>query len=173
MPSTAEPLTTRLLAKIELTPEGCWNWTASTRHGYGQIWTSADANGRRKLLAAHRASYEIAKGPIPAGLDLDHLWRNTRCVNPDHLEPVTRRENVLRGQGTAAENSRKQTCKAGHTLPPATGAGKRVCAACKRAPKATRQCDNCTSTFDTYAGKPSRFCSPRCRSRALRRTKAV
>lgn len=72
---------------------GCWNFTGSvSKDGYGR--RSFDG----KMTTAHRSVYEQLRGPIPDGLDLDHLCRNRRCVNPDHLEPVTRRVNVMRGK---------------------------------------------------------------------------
>lgn len=70
---------------------GCWLYTNVFNNGYGQI----QINGRDTL--AHRTAYEYFKGPIPEGLELDHLCRTKACVNPDHLEPVTRSENVRRG----------------------------------------------------------------------------
>jgi hypothetical protein len=73
---------------------GCWLWGLTiTRNGYGQI----RANRRDGTVLAHRALYERQNGPIPEGLDLDHLCRVRHCVNPSHLEPVTRSENNLRG----------------------------------------------------------------------------
>src|SRR4051812_22635773 len=70
----------------------CWIWTKSkTWNGYGL------AAFEGKTTTAHRVLYQLIKGPIPAGLDLDHKCRNRLCVNPDHLEPVTRRENLHRG----------------------------------------------------------------------------
>ena len=69
---------------------GCWLWMGCLRNGYGVLMVS------KKAEYAHRLSYERFRGSIPAGLDIDHLCRNRACVNPDHLEPVTRGENVRR-----------------------------------------------------------------------------
>ncbi len=91
--------------------QGCWTWLGGLfKTGYGQFW-----NGK-KVVRAHRYSYELLKGQIPKGLQLDHLCRNILCVNPDHLEPVTNKENVLRGNGICGNNSRKTHCKRGHSL---------------------------------------------------------
>jgi len=98
---------------------GCWLWTKCTLPcGYGWMsvpdgWTGV--LGRRQE-AAHRVSYRLYKGDIPEGLEIDHLCRVRSCVNPDHLEAVTRRENVLRGVGLAAINAVKTHCKHGHLL---------------------------------------------------------
>lgn len=70
---------------------GCWQWVGMARKGYGMF----HRNGKK--VSAHRFVYEQTKGSIPAGLELDHLCKNKGCVNPDHLEPVTRKENVRRG----------------------------------------------------------------------------
>jgi hypothetical protein len=71
----------------------CWVWLrACDSHGYGSLWDKG------RCLKAHRALYERHVGPVPDGLDLDHLCRNPPCVNPDHLEVVTRAENTRRGQ---------------------------------------------------------------------------
>ncbi len=73
------------------TPSGCLEWLGSSWSGYGRVrW-------RGVMKPAHRVIYEQYKGPIPAGLLLDHLCRNRICVNPDHLEPVTNTENCQRG----------------------------------------------------------------------------
>ena len=89
---------------------GCWLWTAALdTKGYGQF-------GSSPVKRAHRLSYEAIKGPIPAGLDLDHLCRVRCCVNPDHLEPVTRRENLMRGPTIAAHHATKMCCDNGHPL---------------------------------------------------------
>jgi len=101
----------RLWARVERT-DGCWTWAegTKTKGGYGLL----KVDGRMHL--AHRVAYRLLVGEIPDGLELDHLCRNRACVRPDHLEPVTRQENVLRGEGTAAINARKTHCKRGHPL---------------------------------------------------------
>lgn len=87
----------------------CWEWTGCiTPGGYGKVGV------RAKTTYAHRYSYTLAKGPIPDGLVLDHLCKNTRCVRPDHLEAVTTRENVLRSDNFAAHEARKTECIHGH-----------------------------------------------------------
>lgn len=86
----------------------CWEWRACVDKGYGQFWLK----GSRVL--AHRFSYELSGLVIPKGLQLDHLCRNRRCVNPHHLEPVSQKENIYRGEGPTATNSRKTRCPKGH-----------------------------------------------------------
>lgn len=79
--------------------DGCWNWKGTLfRNGYGAFGVSG------KTCGAHRVAYELAIGPIPAGLQLDHLCRNRGCVNPGHLEPVTGTVNT--GRGAAARSTR-------------------------------------------------------------------
>ena len=80
----------RFWVKVKKT-NNCWLWTANRRDGYGQFYF----NG--KLESAHRLSYELFKGDIPTGLQLDHLCRNRACINPDHLEAVTHKVNCQRG----------------------------------------------------------------------------
>lgn len=95
----------------------CWIWEGQrVNSGYGMTrwWVGKGHSNASKL--AHRMSYELTKGNIPVGKQLDHLCRNRICVNPDHLEPVTNKENVLRGDGLCAENARKIVCKRGHPL---------------------------------------------------------
>lgn len=122
----------------------CWEWTACLQgKGYGQIHERIGFKQYRSRLA-HRVAYELVKGPIPEGLDLDHLCRNRKCVNPDHLEPVTRQENLARGVGAGETRKRWQAqthCKRGHELAgdniyiiPSTGS--RQCLACVRGRKA-------------------------------------
>ena len=77
--------------------DDCWEWAgAHDNHGYSK--TSFEYRD----MAAHRVAYELVVGPIPEGLTIDHLCRNRGCVNPAHLEPVTQRENTLRGVSPAA-----------------------------------------------------------------------
>jgi hypothetical protein len=87
----------------------CWMWSG-TSDGYGLIVPP----GADRARNAHRVVYELYVGPIPDGFHLDHLCRTPHCVNPDHLEPVTPRENYLRGISPAAENARKTECVWGH-----------------------------------------------------------
>lgn len=86
----------------------CWIWNGSKSKDYGRIL----AHGKTTLV--HRVSYELLMGAIPEGLKLDHLCRTTLCVNPSHLEPVTQKENVLRGFGACAIHARKTHCLRGH-----------------------------------------------------------
>jgi hypothetical protein len=92
--------------KPELGP--CWLWTGTRSHGYGRFGL-----GQESLLA-HRIAWELANGPVPDGLELDHLCRVTVCVNPAHLEAVTHRENTLRGEGPTARHARLTHCPKGH-----------------------------------------------------------
>lgn len=92
---------------------GCWIWVGTIDiGGYGR------AVRDKKESKAHRLSYEMHRGPIPAGMFLDHLCRVRACINPDHLEPVTARENLLRGIGHPAINAAKTHCKRGHEFTP-------------------------------------------------------
>lgn len=132
---------------VDKTP-GCWLWTATQdSHGYGSFSFSAFTTTTR----AHRIAYMLAVGPIPDGLVLDHLCCNKLCVNPQHLEPVTDRVNILRGTGVTAQNAQKTHCPQGHPYtdenvysPPGNG---------------YRHCRTCMSerTARTNAKRPKRF----------------
>jgi len=108
----------RFWDKIRLNEKGCWEWTAScTKKGYGQFHVGSKKNKTNKMVSAHRYAYEHLVGPIPDGLQTDHLCRNHPCVNPDHLEPVTNSVNARRGltgiNGVLREGSKKH-CPQGH-----------------------------------------------------------
>lgn len=113
-------------------PAACWEWTGSRNtDGYGQFSRSS----------AHRFAYASFVGMLPRGRDwqIDHLCRNRGCVNPDHLELVEQRTNILRGVGFAARNAAKTHCVNGHpfnvanTYRPRHGSARRVCRVCRRA----------------------------------------
>lgn len=108
--------------KIERIPEsGCWIWLGATwSNGYGSV----HLKNPRRNCGAHRAIYEALVGPIPAGLDLDHLCRVRCCVNPAHLEPVTRKENLERSGSIkilvhlAKMKNKAAFCNKGHEMTP-------------------------------------------------------
>jgi hypothetical protein len=110
----------------------CIIWPGSRYStGYGRVWRDG------RMQSAHRAAYQDAYGPIPEGLVLDHLCRVRLCVNPDHLEPVTHRVNILRGVGASARNVVKTHCPRGHAFTTENTylnpRGFRVCRECHRA----------------------------------------
>lgn len=124
--SRRKPVEERIWAKVEVHPLGCWSWTGSTSNGYGSI---RDTEGRQRVV--HRVAYEVWVGPIPHGLELDHLCRNRACVNPAHLEPVTHFVNAMRGG--AGETKRRTHCLHGHAMTPDNiyiDQGKRRCREC-------------------------------------------
>ena len=93
---------------------GCWLWIGAVqprRHGGYGVFQSF---GGRKTNSAHLFAYRLLRGEIRVGLELDHLCRNTQCVNPDHLEAVPRRVNLLRGNTLVAINAGKTHCPKGH-----------------------------------------------------------
>jgi len=109
--------------------DGCWEWTSSlNNNGYGQF------HYRKKNVYSHRFSYELYVGPIPNGMVLDHLCRNTKCLNPKHLEVVTQAVNMARGK-MFKYRSEKTECPSGHTYDAANTRmyeGRRYCRACHR-----------------------------------------
>lgn len=129
----SRPAIDRFAEKIALTDGGCLQWIGHVeRHGYARIWVD------RCNVSAHRWSYEYFVGPIPDGLQIDHLCRNRACVNPEHLEPVTAAENVRRStiaEAAALRASRITHCPEGHPYSDENtyrSGGSRVCLACKK-----------------------------------------
>ncbi len=105
MPAAIE----RFWAHVAMLEDGCWQWTGCrSPAGYG----ATNFGGHK--IQAHRFAYICAYGPIPFGLEIDHLCRFTSCVNPRHLEAVTHQTNVLRGQGVAARRAAQTHCIHGH-----------------------------------------------------------
>lgn len=106
----------------------CWPWSGATKNGYGTF----------RGFRAHRIAYTLKRGAIPDGLTLDHTCRNILCCNPNHLDPVESRVNILRGEGVMARHARKTHCPRGHEYTPentivmrkGNGTG-RHCRACK------------------------------------------
>lgn len=125
-------------AQRRIMPEpnsGCWLWTGILDpHGYGLFAAWRQKKEIRGM--AHRIMYEATKGSIPPGLCLDHKCRVRCCVNPDHLEAVTNRVNILRGVGATARHARQTHCKRGHPLTPDNllrrKEGSRGCKTCRR-----------------------------------------
>jgi HNH endonuclease len=115
--------------------DGCWLWQGPLdRDGYGLRSSRAY---EKQIVRAHRRMYELVIGQIPDDLPLDHLCRVRRCVNPDHLEPVTMRENLMRSPvAPAAVNTRKTHCIHGHLFSHGntyvTSDGRRQCRTCLR-----------------------------------------
>lgn len=134
-------LPARLASKIEIDASGHWLWVASTnpRTGYAQTRTT----GSRRTTLAHRYVYELLVGPIPAGLQIDHLCRVRRCVNPEHMEPVTQLENVRRG--LKGEQKRSPICRNGHEKQGVEADGTLYCLICpprqSRPPRAQMSAD--------------------------------
>lgn len=101
----------RFVEKIDYSSE-CWTWSGSLdTSGYGLFRDG-------KLWKAHRWAWTRTVGPIPPRMQIDHLCRNRACVNPDHMEVVTQRENMRRGTGFSARNARKTHCPQGHEYTP-------------------------------------------------------
>jgi len=134
----ARPLAERVMSRSRITESGCWEWDKPVAGigGYGRLFVGSRSDGSRRLRMAHIVSYEVFVGPVPAGLQLDHLCRNRACVNPDHLEAVTPRENVLRSDSPMARQARQTHCKRGHEFTAENtylNKGKRYCRTCQRA----------------------------------------
>ena len=112
---------------------GCWNWTAYKDHsGYGIFRIDS-----KNTSSSHRFAYQVNKGKIPEGLQLDHLCKNRKCCNPEHLEVVTLQENTNRSEITIAVKNRNKThCSKGHEYTPENTYvrkhGHRACRTCSK-----------------------------------------
>lgn len=130
---TSESFARRVLSRIDVSGD-CWEWTGTIdAAGYGIL-----GRGRRGAgnIAAHRAVHELLVGPIPNGMQFDHLCRNHACVNPDHGEIVSPDENKQRGYGVGRMHAARTHCNHGHPLDGTTGARggprHRYCKTCAR-----------------------------------------
>lgn len=122
----------RFYASVSIADTGCVQWNrGKDKDGYGLFRVGSRTDGTRRSVRAHRWSYEKFVGPIPRGLQIDHLCRNRSCVNHEHLEPVSQLENTRRGYRATATH-----CKHGHELSGTnlsySKSGKRICNECRR-----------------------------------------
>jgi len=125
----------RIRSRVTVTESGCWEFNGCRiKQGYGRI------SWNQRLWLTHRVTYTVTVGAIPDDLEIDHLCKNKTCCNPDHLEAVTRSENLRRGtqwHHTVARETSKAHCPAGHTYDPEntyiTPQGHRQCRKCKQA----------------------------------------
>lgn len=109
---TLTPFPDYFMEKVAVAPDGCWLWQGrQNRNGYGRLYVRGSGGDQM----AHRYAYTAAVGLIPEGYQLDHLCRVRHCVNPEHLEPVTQRENLLRGETVTAQSAAAEACPAGHS----------------------------------------------------------
>jgi len=113
MPRKPTPIKERFMQRfVKDEKTKCWNWISTKDYnGYGKISEGAANSPDRKQWLAHRLSYTLFRGAIPEGMFIDHLCRNPSCVNPNHLEVVTNKENLHRGN-----NHQLTHCKKGHEL---------------------------------------------------------
>lgn len=137
LPHPTTPIEERFLAKVQEDEAGCWLWTANLSvDGYGRFVVT-----HNRPANAHRWAYEQWVGPIPDGFQLDHLCRIRRCVNYEHCEPVTSRENVRRSESPMGINARKTECSQGHEFSSENTRidtrGRRECRICRRANQKT------------------------------------
>lgn len=136
----------RAMSRIAVLDSGCWLWLGCTNKGYARM------NVGGKIVDLHRWMYQQANGPLPPQAQLDHTCHTNdeecqggyecshrRCVNPDHLEPVTARENSIRGRGAPGRKSRQVACVNGHAFDESNT---------YRAPDGTRHCRRCRADVE-------------------------
>lgn len=130
----------RFLSKVVWAENDCWTWLGAhfKTTGYA-MFSVRRADEKWAPTVAHRVAYELFAGPIPEGLHIDHLCRNRGCVNPLHLEAVTQRVNLARGNSPSAIAVRTNQCQRGHEFTPENtfirlrdGKTKRECRTCIR-----------------------------------------
>ena len=122
MKLTCQTAVGRFWNRVEAQSSGCWEWRGKRDRGYGRFALRTD-----RFVPAHRFAYELLRGEIPAGLEIDHLCRNRACLNPTHLEAVTHYVNFVRGESPSARVIRTGLCRYGHER-----AGRRNCPTCNR-----------------------------------------
>lgn len=146
----------RFMAKVHFEPTtGCWIWAGGMSGPYGdRPAISVRIDGQKKQVRAYRLAYEHFIGPIPDELTIDHVKERCaarpRCVNPEHCEPVTAVENILRSDGPAALNARKTHCKRGHEFVPGSFYITKI---------GGKQCKQCTADRDAArkAADPEKY----------------
>lgn len=103
------------MQKFVVEANGCWIWTAAVNeHGYGVLYRGPSVGGETQNVLAHVYAFETRRGKIEDGFVLDHLCRNRRCCNPDHVEPVTQATNMIRGSNRNIAAKLAGTCVRGH-----------------------------------------------------------
>lgn len=125
----------------------CWVWKGARSNGYGILMTGSRKDGSRRVKGAHVLSYELYKGPIPSGLEIDHLCRNRACINPNHLEAVTHQINTRRSPITISVIRKLRThCRHGHEFTPENTHIER---------DGSRSCRRCDNAYSRKSRAPS------------------